>query len=46
MAFPIKAKVVANGKERAMKDAVPSGDCNSCHTVKGDSNAPGRIVAP
>jgi predicted CXXCH cytochrome family protein len=23
-----------------------NGDCNSCHTPDGASNAPGRIIAP
>jgi hypothetical protein len=44
--FPITAKVIANGKERSMKDPVPSGDCNSCHTQDGANGAPGRIYLP
>ncbi|HEU0031457.1 MAG TPA: hypothetical protein VFQ53_12550 [Kofleriaceae bacterium] len=44
--FPIRAKVIANGGERAMVGAVTSGDCNSCHTQTGASMAPGRIVLP
>jgi hypothetical protein len=45
-ALPIRAKVVYNGKERVMATAQMSGDCNSCHTEKGSSNAPGRIMLP
>lgn len=46
--LPIKAKVVAGGKERIMTAAVNTGDCNSCHTLEGTGNpkAPGRIMAP
>jgi mono/diheme cytochrome c family protein len=49
---PLKAKVVFMGKERLMIGAVPSGDCNSCHTQSGSTSvagglkAPGRIVLP
>ena len=46
VAFPIKAKVKSAAGERVMYGSVDSGDCNSCHTVKGDNGAPGRIVAP
>ena len=38
--------VLANGKVRAMAQAVSSGDCNACHTLHGAQNAPGRIMAP
>lgn len=44
--FPIHAKVLAGGKSRAMSQAVNTGDCNSCHTLKGTEGAPGRIMAP
>ena len=43
---PFHAKVVSNGKERAMIAGQTSGDCNSCHTVKGTMSAPGRILLP
>ncbi len=43
---PFTAKVVAGGNERAMKQAVDTGDCNSCHTQDGANGAPGRIYAP
>jgi len=43
---PYFAKVIWNGKERVMSKAVPSGDCNSCHTVTGAQDAPGRITLP
>lgn len=46
IAMPYSAKVVANGKERAMSATQTSGDCNSCHTVSGANGAPGRIMAP
>lgn len=48
VAFPISAKVVdtSSNAERAMKQTVPSGDCNSCHTWDGANGAPGRITAP
>jgi hypothetical protein len=46
IAKPFHAKVVANGKERAMSAAQTSGDCNSCHTEQGANDAPGRIMAP
>ena len=38
--------IVANGKSRAMTAVPTSGDCNSCHTQSGASNAPGRILIP
>lgn len=48
--FPIHAKVTNDktGAERTMGSAVPSGDCNSCHTIHGSGSpmAPGRIMAP
>jgi cytochrome c553 len=43
---PYRAKVVANGKERAMSATQTSGDCNSCHTESGANGAPGRIMLP
>jgi hypothetical protein len=46
IAFPIHAKVVTASGERAMVNAVPSGDCNSCHTQTGAMMAPGRITLP
>ncbi len=44
--FPIRAKVVAAGRERAMSVAQHTGDCNSCHTEQGRNGAPGRILLP
>lgn len=44
--FPITAKVLSGGTYRAMSKAVTTGDCNSCHTLKGANDAPGRIMAP
>jgi hypothetical protein len=51
---PLKAKVVFMGRERVMIGAVPSGDCNVCHTQAGTTTvtgmaalkAPGRILLP
>lgn len=46
VAFPYKAKVVYNGKERLMSAAQTNGDCNVCHTEAGMQMAPGRIALP
>ena len=43
---PYTAKVIANGKERAMIAPQTSGDCNTCHSEAGTSDAPGRVMAP
>jgi hypothetical protein len=44
--LPYTAKIVYQGKERAMIGPQTNGDCNVCHTVTGQSGAPGRIVLP
>ena len=46
LTLPYQAKVVANGKTRAMSAPQMSGDCNFCHTQNGASGAPGRITLP
>lgn len=46
IAFPIRAKVVYQGRERVMRKAQDTGDCNLCHTETGSHGAPGRIVLP
>lgn len=46
VALPYRAKVTVGGKVRAMSAAQSNGDCNSCHTVSGTQNAPGRIMLP
>lgn len=46
VAFPITAKVVSGGRERAMQTPQMSGDCNSCHTQMGTMMAPGRVTLP
>lgn len=46
MAFPVHAKVTSSSGTRVMSGAITTGDCNSCHTVTGANNAPGRIMAP
>ena len=45
-AFPYSAKVKFQGRERSMLTRQAIGDCNSCHTEKGDLAAPGRILLP
>jgi len=45
-AYPYTAKVRFQGRERAMLEAQPIGDCNSCHTENGDVGAPARILLP
>jgi mono/diheme cytochrome c family protein len=46
LTMPIRAKVVRNGKERAMATPQSSGNCNACHTENGANGAPGRILTP
>jgi hypothetical protein len=46
VATPFTARVVYQGKQRAMATPQTSGDCNSCHTDPGTNNAPGRIALP
>jgi hypothetical protein len=46
LALPFHAKVVYQGRERAMSAAQTSGDCNGCHTESGAMSAPGRIMLP
>lgn len=46
VATPFAAKVVFQGRERAMAAHQTSGDCNGCHTQNGANGAPGRIVLP
>ena len=43
-AFPITATVSFHGRTRSMGTAVPSGDCNLCHSQNG--TAVGQIAAP
>lgn len=45
-AYPYRAKVVYQGRERAMLLEQKDGDCNTCHTQDGTQAAPGRIVLP
>jgi mono/diheme cytochrome c family protein len=44
--YPIRAEVRRGGQVLAMKDPVPTGDCNTCHSAEGQDGAPGRIIAP
>lgn len=46
VAMPYRAKVLRDGRERAMHDEQTNGDCNHCHTETGIEDAPGRIMAP
>jgi hypothetical protein len=46
VALPYTAKVAYDGRERVMASAQQSGDCNSCHTLTGANQAPGRIMLP
>ncbi len=46
IATPYTAKVIAGGKTRVMETPQTEGDCNSCHTERGASDAPGRIMTP
>jgi len=43
---PFRAKVVFEGRERAMSLEQTNGDCNACHSAEGEQGAPGRIVLP
>lgn len=45
LTFPLRAKVTSARGERSMKDPVPHGDCNVCHS-EASPKAPGRIVFP
>ncbi len=44
--MPITARVLEDGRVRAMTQPVTTGDCNSCHTERGTMGAPGRIMEP
>jgi cytochrome c553 len=46
VAFPIRARVTANGVVREMLTPQASGNCNACHTQTGDQGAPGRVMLP
>jgi hypothetical protein len=44
LAYPIHARIRTASGTREMVGAVPTGDCNSCHTRTGANDAPGRIA--
>ncbi len=44
--YPYRARVLFEGRERAMGTAQMTGDCNGCHTANGANGAPGRILLP
>jgi hypothetical protein len=46
VAFPIRARVLRDGRVREMHGAQSSGDCNGCHTEAGLEGAPGRVFWP
>jgi hypothetical protein len=46
IAPPYNAKLIYEGRERAMVAQQTELSCNSCHTETGANNAPGRILAP
>ena len=47
VAKPFMVKVVDGaGVERLMAGSLTNGDCNTCHTATGASNAPGRVTLP
>lgn len=46
VATPFTAKVVYQGKERAMLSQQTNGACATCHTATGANGAPGRILLP
>jgi hypothetical protein len=41
-----RAKVITADGSRMMTTAQSNGDCNTCHTVAGTTDAPGRIFLP
>lgn len=43
---PYTARVLAGGRERVMKGAQVSGECNGCHAEPPAGGAPGRVLAP
>ncbi len=44
--MPYTARVLFEGRSRAMTTPQTDGDCNGCHTVDGAMMAPGRIMLP
>jgi hypothetical protein len=46
VALPYTAELRYQGRVRAMTQPQSSGDCNTCHTERGASAAPGRILLP
>lgn len=46
LTFPYTAKVIFEGRERAMARPQQNGACNQCHSAAGTEDAPGRILLP
>jgi hypothetical protein len=44
--LPFTAQVAFEGRRRRMAVPQSVGDCNECHTVRGNDGAPGRILLP
>lgn len=44
--FRAQVRNPATGAVRQMMNPVGDGDCNTCHTARGTSGAPGRIIWP
>lgn len=46
IALPVSIVLEYDGRTRAMLGSPDTLACNSCHTVQGENDAPGRILAP
>lgn len=46
VAFPLRARILYQGREGLMGAEIKSGDCNACHTPYGEHGAPGRLILP
>ncbi|MGE0792318.1 MAG: hypothetical protein AB7S26_41980 [Sandaracinaceae bacterium] len=46
LTMPYTARILYQGRVRAMVTEQDSGDCNTCHTEAGTEDAPGRILLP
>lgn len=44
--MPYRARVLFQGRARAMVSRQTDGDCNRCHTQSGAEGAPGRVLLP
>lgn len=46
VAMPYTAKLIYQGRERAMATPQSTGACAACHSADGASGAPGRVLVP